>query len=74
LQEIEGQELLFSTEQIVPFGPAEALLAADLYRRIRRPRGREMDIAIAACAIVHKAQLWTLNPRDFKDIPRLALV
>ena len=73
-QEIEDQELLFPPEQIVPFGPVEALLAADLYRKIRRPRGRETDIAIAACAIAHKARFWALNPRDFKDIPRLVLV
>lgn len=31
--------------------------------------GREMDIAIAACAIVNAASLWTLNPGDFPDIP-----
>ena len=36
--------------------------------------GREMDIAIAACAIVNAASLWTLNPGDFPDIPGLTLV
>jgi predicted nucleic acid-binding protein len=72
-EEIEDQEALFPSEQIVPFGPAEALVAADLYRKIRRPRGREIDIAIAACAIAHRARLWTLNPEDFEDIPNLVL-
>jgi predicted nucleic acid-binding protein len=28
---------------------------------------------IAACAIVRGAALWTLNPRDFDDIPGLKL-
>ena len=42
--------------------------------KIKRPRGREIDIAIAACAIAHDAQLWTVNPADFKDIPNLGLL
>src|SRR5436190_24134912 len=46
----------------VPFGPAEAVAAADGYRKVKRARGREIDIAIAACAIVHAAHFWTLNP------------
>ena len=72
--EIEDQEALFPASDSIPFGSPEALAAADLYRRINRPRGREIDIAIAACAIVHHAQLWTLNPDDFKDIPNLKLL
>jgi len=51
----------------------EALLAADLYKTMKRPRGRELDIAIAACAITHDAELWTLNRNDFKDVPNLKL-
>jgi predicted nucleic acid-binding protein len=60
---------LFPATESIPFGSAEALVAADSYRKIKRARGREIDIAIAACAVVHGAQLWTLNPADFKDIP-----
>jgi predicted nucleic acid-binding protein len=30
-------------------------------------------LAIAACAIVRDAELWTLNLADFKDIPQLRL-
>jgi len=37
-------------------------------------RERKLDLAIAATAILHDAALWTLNPRDFADIPRLRLV
>ena len=73
-EEIKYQEILFPSEQIVSFGAAEALLAADLYRMVRRARGRETDIAIAACAIAYNARLWTLNPADFTDIPNLLLV
>lgn len=73
-EEIADQEALFPASESIPFGPAEALAAASSYRKIKRPRGREMDIAIGACAIVHNAQLWTLNPADFKDIPNLKLL
>lgn len=73
-EEIADQEALFPAVESIPFGSAEALVAADSYRKISRARGREIDIAIAACAIVHNAQLWTLNPADFKDIPNLKLV
>jgi len=51
----------------------EAALAADLYRRLKRPRQREIAIAIAACAIAWNAAFWTLNPEDFTDIPGLEL-
>jgi len=58
----------------VAFGNDEASLAARLYRIVRSPRGREIDLAIAACALTHRAAHWTLNPRDFSDIPQLRLV
>jgi predicted nucleic acid-binding protein len=72
-EEIEDQEELFPESQIVPFGPEEAALASELYRKIRKPRGREIDIAIAACAITQSAKFWTLNRADFKDLPDLDL-
>ena len=71
--EIEAQEALFPSKNAVPFGPTEAMEASRLYRAIRRPRGREIDVAIAAVAIGKNADLWTLNPRDFADIPGLRL-
>jgi predicted nucleic acid-binding protein len=73
-EELEDQEALFPTADSIAFGPAEALMASDSYRRVNRARGREIDIAIAACAIVHGAELWTLNPRDFQDIPNLKVL
>jgi predicted nucleic acid-binding protein len=55
----------------VPFASLEAALAAGLYGRLRKARGREIDLAIAACAIARNARLWTLNTEDFEDIPDL---
>jgi predicted nucleic acid-binding protein len=72
-EEIEDQETLFPRSGAVGFGAAEAAHAARLYGRVTRPRGREIDLAIAASAIVHHASLWTLNSEDFSDIPGLTL-
>jgi predicted nucleic acid-binding protein len=71
--ELSAQEALLPLEAVVPFDAAAAALSADLYRRLSRPRGREIDIAIAACAMAHGAGLWTLNAEDFDDIPGLQL-
>ena len=57
----------------LPFDAEDSKLSAEIYRSLRRPRGREIDIAIAATAIRHDIPLWTLNPGDFEDIPRLRL-
>jgi predicted nucleic acid-binding protein len=72
-EELAAQESLFPREAAVPFGPEEAERAAQLYRGARRARGRELDLAIAACALAHGASFWTLNPEDFGDIPDLRL-
>ena len=72
-EELAAQEALFPNESVVPFGRQEAVLAAELYRAIRRPRGREIDLAIAACALANGAEFWTLNPQDFRDIPGLTI-
>ena len=71
--ELAAQEALFPSESALPFGPREALLSAQLYRSVRRPRGRELDLAIAACALAREAALWTLNTADFRDIPGLQI-
>ncbi len=72
--ELQIQEAIFPPETIVAFSPLEAALAAELYRRTGRARQRAVDLAIAACAISHGAALWTLNPKDFRDIPGLTIV
>jgi predicted nucleic acid-binding protein len=71
--ELDDQQSLFPPDGVHPFGPAEAQRAAEIYRVMKRPRGRDMDIAIAACAMLNRARLWTLNPKDFRDLPALEL-
>jgi len=41
---------------------------------VRRPRGREIDLAIASVALTDGAALWTLNRQDFSDNPDLRLI
>ena len=72
-EELADQEALFPIRTSIPFCAEEAAVSADLYRAVPRARGREMDLAIAACAIVRGGTLWTLNPADFRDLPGLRL-
>lgn len=69
----ETFDALFPPDRIVVFGADEARRAARVYRDVKRARTREIDIAIAACALEHNAALWTLNAGDFRDIPDLRL-
>jgi predicted nucleic acid-binding protein len=71
--ELEIQEILLPSESALVFDYHEAATAARLYRQVNRPRSREIDLAIAACAIARELPLWTLNRGDFKDIPGLVL-
>jgi predicted nucleic acid-binding protein len=72
--ELAAQESLLPRDAAVPFAAEEASVAASLYARLARPRGREIDLAVAACALVQGAALWTLNPQDFRDVPGLRLM
>jgi predicted nucleic acid-binding protein len=72
-EELTAQEALWPSETAISFGPEEAATAAALYRVVRAPLGREIDLAIAACAIRWNAALWTLNVKDFRDVPGLDL-
>lgn len=72
-EELAGQSALFPTRETLAFGVEEALVAADLYRKVTRPRGREIDLIIAAHALVQRAAIWTLNHKDFRDIPGVRL-
>ena len=71
--ELSDQEALLPASEARAFGFAEAARAAQVYRTAKRARGRDMDMAIAACAIEQRARLWTLNPEDFRDLPGLEL-
>jgi predicted nucleic acid-binding protein len=70
-QELAAQESLFPSESSVPFGCRESALSAKLCRSLQRAGGREVDLAIAVCAITHEAAFWTLYTADFQDIPGL---
>lgn len=72
-EELAIQEAIFPSSQALPFGAEESAIAVGLYRRLRPAWGREIDLAIAACALARDAGLWTLNPNDFRDIPGLRL-
>lgn len=72
-EELAAQEALWPRDTAIAFGSEEAATAATLYRSIPAPRGREIDLAIAACAICWNATLWTLNIKDFRDLPGLEL-
>ena len=63
----------FASDLLASFGMREAETAAALYRQVKSARQRLADLAIAACAIEHGAKLWTLNAKDFADIPGLSL-
>jgi predicted nucleic acid-binding protein len=64
---------MFPTSQALSFGVDEAGVASRVCKQLSRPRGRELDIAIAAHALVRGAMLWTLNEKDFADLPDLRL-
>lgn len=72
--ELTAQEELFPSESAVVFGAAEAALAARLYKQLPRACGREIDLAVAACAVTAAAAIWTLNPEDFRDVPGVRLI
>jgi predicted nucleic acid-binding protein len=73
-EELAAQEALFPAETSLPFGAPQAETAARLYRSLRKPRDREVDLAIAAHAISRDASLWSINVADFADVPGLRLV
>lgn len=64
---------MFPSAHAIAFGLEESPQATIIYRSVRPQGDREIDIAIAACAIVGGAALWTLNVRDFADIPGIRL-
>ena len=71
--ELAAAAALFPHSECAPFGAREAALAAALYRQVKRPRGREVELCIASVAMASDAALWTGNRRDFDDVPGLIL-
>ena len=61
------------TDGIIPFDETIAANAADLFRRLGRPRKRAADVAIAATALFRGARLLSANTRDYSGIEGLKL-
>ena len=72
--ELRAQEDLFPRPEAVPFDAQAAGQAAALYALLPRARNREIDLAVAACALTRNAALWTLNAKDFEDVPGLEMM
>lgn len=72
-EELTAQEALLPSEAALAFGPEEAIEAARLYAVVDEGRGREIDIAVAAHGLARGARIWTLNLRDFDDLPGVEL-
>lgn len=72
-EELHSVDAFFALDVLAVFGRREATRAAELNRRVKRARDRQADLAIAACAIEQQARLWTLNRRDYIDVPGLEL-
>lgn len=64
---------LYRSVDILPFGPREAGAYRDIVGQLGFSRRNTFDRMIAAQAIVAKATLVTLNPRDFRDVPDLTV-
>lgn len=64
---------LLATLEILPFERAEAAAYRSIIETQGFSRRLTFDRMIAAQAIVADARLATLNPRDFREIPNLAI-
>lgn len=72
-RELADFDELIPAGSIVDFTAEEAVAAARLFGEVSRPHQRQLDLGIAAHAIVREARLWTLNRWDFADVPGLTL-
>ena len=54
--------------EVLPFGPDEAVVAAELFNRTGRRRGSLVDCMLAASAIAGDSALATSNPADFRRL------
>jgi len=66
-------DLLLEELEELPFTASEAAVYGRIVEQCGYSRAKLVDRMIAATAIVASATLITLNPRDFRDIPGLAI-
>lgn len=59
---------------VLPFGSREAEAYGRIVAAVGYVRGHTLDRMIAATALVHDAELHTLNARDFRAVPLLKLI
>ena len=64
---------LYESLEVLPFGDLEAVSYRRIVEQCGFSRRLIIDRMIAAQAITAGAELATLNPRDFKDIPELVV-
>lgn len=64
---------MYQQLEVLPFSTREAAVYRRIVEQLGFSRPRIIDRMIAAQAIVADAALATLNPRDFRDIPGLAI-
>jgi len=69
----EQLETLLGATRIIPFGPAEALAAAQIGAALERSGEGigPLDTLIAATALATRATLVTHNTREFRRVPGL---
>lgn len=72
--ELDLRLSIFPDDAVLAYTAEDAALSAELYCLLPKARARSVDIGIAACCLRHQARLWTLNRKDFEDIPGLVLL
>ena len=66
-------DAIYRTLKILDFGMKEMKIYGRIVEAVGFSRPRIIDRLIAAQAIAAQARLATLNPRDLRDIPDIAI-
>ena len=67
-------DVMLSVLGVIEFDQAAAAAYRSIVEQAGFSRRKMADRMIAATALVHQAQLATMNADDFKDVPGLSLV
>ncbi len=66
-------DAIYGSMEVRAFEWPDVLAYRDIVTKLGFSRPKIIDRMIAAQAIVARATLVTLNPRDFRDVPRLEI-